>query len=154
MASHQVVYQPDGYQFDSGGNVVNQPPVDDKKSYSSWNGDWFGYLQYMADKDPAFADKYIDYMMGEQSAATAREWTAQREDSQFQRFSEDARKAGFNPVALLNLGGSPVSSSSSGNSYNGSQFTSKDSNKRNQETSIARGVLAAFAMIMGVLLAL
>ena len=156
-----------GYTFPVGGLPTTQnpgtgtinTPVDSKGSasyipYDQWEGDWMSYADYLSSKNPGLADKWAEWYLQEQSNTTARQWTASREDSQYQRFAADARKAGFNPVALLNLGGQPVSSSSSGSSYSGSQFTSSDANKRTADTSLMRGLIAAYGAIITAIIGL
>lgn len=89
--------------------------------YSNWNGDWLGYLQYMAGQgDEVSQDRLFNYLMSENSNQTARNWTAQREDTQYQRLVSDLKAAGINPYALITGNVSPISSSSGGSSYSGS----------------------------------
>lgn len=130
-----------GYTFPVAGVPTTQTPNQgspaaagaeaktDYGDYASWNGDFMGYLtwlnKYGTDADH---DRFMNYLMSEESSRIAREWTAQREDSQYQRLVEDMKKAGINPYALLTQGGSPVSSASSGHSYNGS-YSSTESLK-------------------------
>lgn len=129
---------------------VAKTPEMDKSSYSSWNGDWLGYLNFMASKgDEAALDKLMNYFITESSNQTARDWTAQREDSQIQRFVEDAKKAGFNPMALLNTGASPISSSSSGSSYGGTSFSNqalKEETNRANWAKVITSFIAAIGM--------
>lgn len=95
--------------------------------YDSYNGDWLSYLKDKAAAgDEASLDRLMNYLMSEQSAMNARNWTAEREDSQLQRFVRDAKAAGFNPMALLNQGASPISSSSSGSSFSGNPYISSE----------------------------
>lgn len=120
----------------AGQDIPNESEREDikKSSYGFWNGDWLGYLQYMASKgDEASLDKLISFLSSEASADKARQWTAEREDSQYQRLIKDIRKAGYNPFALLNSGGSPIASSSGSNSYSGSQYVTSANNKATQE---------------------
>lgn len=84
--------------------------------------------------DASSMDYLISYLLSEQSAQTAREWTAKREDTQYQRFVQDATKAGINPYFAL-TGGSPVSSSTQGVNYQGSTYTSASNNQRTTRTS-------------------
>lgn len=85
-------------------------------------------------------------MMSEESATTARNWTAEREDTAVQRFAADARKAGFNPIALMNMGGSPIASSSSGSSYSGSQISSYQLNKEKNDLAAYRIMVSLMAV--------
>lgn len=105
-----------------------------KTDYFSWNGDWLGFLEFMASRgDEASLDKLISFLSSEASADKARSWTADREDSQYQRLVKDIRKAGYNPFALLSSGGSPIASASGSNSYSGSQYVTSANNKATQE---------------------
>lgn len=86
------------------------------------------------DGDAASLDYLISYLLSEQSLASAREWTAKREDSQYQRMVRDLKASGINPYFAL-TGGSPVSSSTQGVNYQGSSYTSASNNKRTTSTS-------------------
>lgn len=116
------------YIAQSIGDVYKGSQNQKTRSYNSYNGDWLQYLKDTAEEDPASLDRLMNYMMQEQSNQTARDWTAQREDTAIQRFAADARAAGFNPQALLQQGGSPIASASSGASYNGTPYLSSDYN--------------------------
>lgn len=106
------------------------------RNYGDYNGDWLQYLKDMAaDGDEASIDRLMQYMMQEQSNQTARDWTANREDTAIQRFSADARAAGFNPQALLMQGGNPIASSSSGSSYSSNNYL--NSYRYQSQTKIA-----------------
>lgn len=137
------------YQYTNSNGVI----PGSKSDYSFWNGNWKGYLQYLAEQgDSAAIDKLFSYMMAEDSATTARNWTAEREDHAVERFAADARRAGFNPIALMQMGGSPISSSSNGFSYGGSQFSSYDVNKEKNDLSALR-IGVSFAAIFGYIIA-
>lgn len=117
-----------------------------KNNYSNWNGDWLGYLTFMAEKgDSASQDKLFNYLMSEASADKARQWTADREDTQIQRWVADAKAGGINPYALLaRAAGTPVSSSSSGIGYSGTQYTTQ----RHQEQTEAQGWLKSLVAMI------
>lgn len=109
-------------------------------------------LQWLRERalagDEAALDRYLNFMLSEESNQIAREWTANREDTSVQRFAEDARKAGFNPAGLLALGGSPISSSSSGSSYSGSNYTTDRHNKETEFKGWAQIVLSLIGTAM------
>lgn len=116
--------------------VGNLPGID-KTKYSNWNGDWRGYLEYMADNgDAGSLDKLINVL----SEDEARQWTADREDTQYQRLVEDLRKAGINPYILMQSGASPISSSTSGQS--GSQISSYEINKEKNSQNWLKAFLS------------
>ena len=141
------------YSPGSGGNDVSG----DRSNYANWNGNWQGYLEYLVSKgDSAAADKLFSYLMSEQSAQTARDWTANREDTQYQRLVDDLKAAGINPYAMLASAGSPVSSSSGGNSFSGSQFTSRASaeeTERNHKTNNSLKLIATILSLVTVMAA-
>lgn len=98
----------------------------------------FGNMNWLQNQarngNEAALDQYYAWLLSEQSANTARAWTAQREDTQYQRMVADLKKAGINPYFAL-TGGSPVSSASQGVNYQGSTFTSAANNRRTTNTS-------------------
>lgn len=124
------------------------------KSYSSFNGDWMAYLQYMADHgDQSALDKLLNYLMSERSATIARDWTARREDSAYQRLVADMKAAGINPYALLQNVGSPIASSSSGHSYSGSGLSSYDIQNKKIEQNWLKIALSSMLPIIGAVIA-
>ena len=83
------------------------------------------YLKSQAEKGDAWAlDKYYNYYLSEMSANSARKWTAEREDTAYQRLKQDLIKAGLNPAILAQTNAGPITSASSGNNYQGSTATS------------------------------
>lgn len=98
--------------------------------------------------DTASREKYADWMLSENSANTAREYTAQREDSQYQRLVKDLRAAGINPGILAQSGASPVSSASQGVNYQGSEMTSAKNTNQTSGTQIITRLLAASALLL------
>lgn len=152
-----VVQNPAAWNWREGGTPLDPTSKPDvvNSNYGSWNGDWLGYLNWMAEHgDQASLDKLLNFMMSEQSAMTARNWTAEREDTAWQRMVEDMRKAGYNPYAFATLGGSPISSSSNGNSYGGSYSASYEINKeKNQQNWLKVALSAAIPIIGGIIAA-
>lgn len=95
--------------------------------YDFGSMDW---LKFEAQNgNEAAVDRYYNYIMSEQSANTARQWTAKREDTAYQRMVSDLKSAGVNPYFALS-GGSPISSATQGVNYQGGQYTSRGSNVR------------------------
>lgn len=143
--------------YDSNGNRINtnlpgNPTTTDYHGvvpYDPNNESWQDYLIKRAQAgDEASLDKYLNFMLSEESNQIAREWTAFREDSAVQRFAEDARKAGFNPAGLLALGGSPIASSSSGSSYSGSQYTTDRHNQNSEAKNWVQVILSLVGTAM------
>lgn len=99
-----------------------------KEQYANWNGDWLGYLTYMADSgDAASRDRLFNYL----TEKDAREWTADREDTQYQRLVQDLARAGINPYILMQSGATPIASSASGQS--GNSFSSYELGKEKND---------------------
>lgn len=89
------------------------------------------WLTYEASNgNEAAIDLLYNYKLSEESANSARAWTANREDTQYQRMVKDLHSVGVNPYFALS-GASPVSSSSQGVNYQGQQFTSRGSTLKN-----------------------
>lgn len=126
-------------------------PSKDWRDYSNWNGDFQGYLQYL-DKygSESDHDRFIDWLMTNESAKIARDWTASREDTQYQRLVDDLKKAGINPYALLNNGASPISSSSNGSSFTGA-YSSNEALKKEANAqkwaSLLSGVITSVVSV-------
>lgn len=105
------------------------------QNYLDWDGDLKGYLQYKAfngtDSD---YDRFMNFLINNYSVDKANAWTAQREDTQYQRLVADLKAAGINPYVLLQSGGSPVSSSSatysSSGSYASNEALKKEANSQ------------------------
>lgn len=126
----------------------------DKSNYSHWNGDWKGYLEWMASNgDQASLDRLLNYLMSEQSAQNARDWTASREDSAYQRLVADLKAAGINPYAFATFGASPISSPSDGRSYSGSYSSSYEINKEKTMQNWLKIALSSFVPILGGIIA-
>lgn len=122
--------------------------------YDEFNGDLEAFLKYKADNgSDSDYDRYMNFLENEYSLQKGRDWTASREDSQYQRLTEDLKKAGINPYALLQNGASPVSSSSGGASYSGS-YSSNEALKKEANsqkwlsllTTVVTTVIIAAAM--------
>lgn len=117
--------------------------------YNPYHDDPLVWLRERAEAgDEAALDRYLNFMLTEESNQIARVWTSNREDTAVQRFAADARKAGFNPAGLLALGGSPISSSSSGSSYSGSNYTTDRHNKETENKGWAQIVLSLIGTAM------
>lgn len=151
-----------GYTFPVSGVPTTQSPSSGtspsansgKKSYSDYNGDWMAYLTDLANSgDQAAIDRLMNYFMTEQSNLTARNWTASREDTAYQRLVADMKAAGLNPYAFATMGSSPISSSSNGSQYNGSYSSSYEMNKEKNTQNWIKIALSTLAPIIGGLIA-
>lgn len=114
-------------------------------SDSNWTN-----IQNLAKTDPAYLEKLVNYFMTEESNKTAREWTAQREDSTYQRLMKDLKKAGISPYVLT--GATPAVSSSSGKSYTSTEAVTRENSIRSSDTNLAKQTLASFGVIIGALI--
>lgn len=119
------------------------------KTYDDFN-DPVEYLKYMAaNGDEAANDKLMNYLLSEASSDRARQWTASREDSQYQRLFKDLSALGINPYIMLQSAGvGPVSTSSSGHTYSGSQNVSKENNERSTGTQLLNSLISLIPMIL------
>ena len=102
--------------------------------------------------DEAALEWIINYYASEDSAKTARDWTASREDNAYQRLMADFQKAGISPYVLS--GATPGISSSAGKSYSGSGITSRANNQDSNTTKGVTASLAAMLALFGVILKL
>lgn len=114
------------------------------------------FIKYQAQLgDTAAMDKIYNYALSERSNQIARDWTAEREDSQYARLFADLRSQGINPVAVLQ-GATPVSSAASGTSYSGSQYSSAASlgeTQRHNKQTEAKQFLSALISAIGLVVA-
>lgn len=131
-------------------------------TYEYWNASNFGgwikdkpkigsveWLEQQAANNEEWAIDYLtNYRLSQDSVNDARAWTAQREDTQYQRMVEDLRRAGINPYFAL-TGGSPVSSSSQGVNYQGSYNTSARNNYRTNSQSNINNIRNFNAKMIG-----
>lgn len=139
----------DTYWTPEGSTTIEQAKQPNKDDYSTWNGDWLGYMEYKAAQgDVEWQEKLFNYYMSEQSAQNARDWTAKREDEAVQRFVKDAKAGGMNPYALLASGGNPIASSSSGNSYSGSQLTTREHQENTEAQAWFKSLLSLIPMFV------
>lgn len=102
-----------------------------ENSYNPYQVGSMQWLNYEASHgNEAAIDLLYNYKLSEESANNARAWTAEREDSQYNRLVKDLHSVGVNPYFALS-GASPVSSSTQGVNYQGQQFTSRGSTLKN-----------------------
>lgn len=69
------------------------------------------YLKWMASHNEEWAEKYVDYLVEKGSIDEQNAYTANREDTAYQRLVSDLQKAGLNPAMMY---GSSASISASG----------------------------------------
>lgn len=69
------------------------------------------YLKWMSQHSDEWAEKYLDYLTERGELDRANEYTANREDTAYQRLVSDLQKAGLNPAMMY---GSSASISASG----------------------------------------
>lgn len=110
--------------------------------------EWVNYLRNEASKGNSAAfDKLFNYIASETSAKTARDWTAEREDNQYQRLMDDLREAGISPYILSNA--IPGASGARQNSYSGSQMTEREKSQLNNETSLIGRIIQVLGYLIG-----
>lgn len=115
--------------------------------FGSSDSSWLDSLTRKAQSgDTAAYEKLIDYYMTRDSEKTARDWTASREDTQYQRLIADLDKAGISPYILS--GATPGVSSSVGKSYSGSQMTSSENNRKTTDAANLKGLLGVLGVII------
>lgn len=150
MSTQQVIpadQNPYSSQFNPS-NVVHSPEKDLSK-YSSWNGDWKGYLSWLADNgDKDALDRLMNYAMSEDSAKTERDW----DSHSYSRMFEDMRNAGVNPYAMFTMGASPISSSSNTH-YSGNYSSSYELNKTKEKQNWLKIALQGALPVIGALIA-
>lgn len=128
---------------------------------NSKDGEFYKYLstlETMASKgDVSALEKLFNYYATEKSEQTARDWTAMREDNQYQRLVEDLRKAGISPYVMSSA--VPGISSSNGHGYSGTSLVSASNNRatnaralQNSLTSFASSALMALAIALKVII--
>ena len=112
-------------EYDYSGNISNQGAnVGDQNALDiASSGDRFDYWLNETEKkaqsgDAAALDRLFNYYATQRSEKNALDWTASREDTQYQRLVEDLRKAGISPYVLSSA--TPGVSSYTGQSYSGS----------------------------------
>lgn len=71
-------------------------------------------MKYMSTHSEEWAEKYLDYLTERGELDLANEYTANREDTAYQRLVEDLRKAGLNPAMMYGSSASPSASGSQG----------------------------------------
>lgn len=151
-----VVQNPAAWNWRNGGTPMDPTtkPEVVNSNYGNWNGDWYGYLNWMASHgDQASLDKLFNYLMSEQSAMNARQWTAEREDTAYQRLVADMKAAGLNPYAFATMGANPIASSSQQNSYGGSYSSTYEINKEKNSQNWLKVALSAAIPLIGAIIA-
>lgn len=134
--------------------VKTDPTAIDYASKGIGSNKWSNesYLSDMLAKaqqgDEAAQQWLANYYSSEDSLQKAMDWTAQREDTAYQRLVSDLQKAGISPYILS--GATPSVSSASGRSYSGTEMVSKANNERTTKTSEQNAYLQSILRIAGV----
>lgn len=114
--------------------------------YSSWNGDWRGYMEHLASNgDPVALDNLFKVFTEDDS----RRWTEEREDTQYRRLMRDLAGAGINPYILMNSGATPISSSRGG--LSGSSYATYSVNKEKNEQNWLKMFLATIPIFVSMI---
>lgn len=139
--------------LDGNGNLYN-PNVSSSLSFTDSNAQqWLDWLQRKASNgDPDAIDKLLTYYMSERSLKSAQDWTAEREDTQYQRLVEDLKKAGINPNVLF-MGGSasPVSSTSGGRTYSSTGIGQSARNRDNNANDLVQKLIGLAGTTLAVM---
>lgn len=71
-------------------------------------------MKYMSTHSEEWAEKYLDYLVEKGELDRANQYTANREDTAYQRLVQDLRKAGLNPAMMYGSSASPSAGGSQG----------------------------------------
>lgn len=143
----------DGYTYDEDPSINPANNMDASQFATSYGFDESDWLEFAIDKansgDAAWQDKLWNYLATREGEKTARDWTAKREDSAYQRLTSDLKAAGISPYVLS--GASPMASASASKSYSGSELTSQKNNKENNKLKALIAQLGFFGVILSAL---
>lgn len=127
-------FRPGNYQNPSGDNGflepgnVNQSLPSNGIDFSSMDSILLAMQDRANSGDSAALDWLLDYYAKTSADKTARDWTAAREDTAYQRLMADLSKAGISPYILT--GATPFASSANASSVSSGHFTSKANSER------------------------
>lgn len=111
-------------QYLGGGSDVGGISTDDMADAQYWSmsqylndnpdAQWLDVWTEAAKHSDEWAEKLMDYYSEKDSLDAANKYTAEREDSAYQRLVEDLKKAGLNPAMMFSGSASPSASASQG----------------------------------------
>ena len=102
--------------------------------------------------DSSARDALWSYYLSEMSNNSAREWTAQREDSAWQRWVKDMEAAGLNPYAVYAAGNGGYSVSGSSGTHYSSATATKEAKDLSNTANLIKTIMAAVGTAIGIMM--